>query len=326
MKLPRRLDHAVVPRLGRVLARLSRWSSGRWRLRLLTALALTGSLAILLTVALATRTSREPQARPPERAAKVHVGVAQGQSIPGYVATARAELTSLLTAPGAAEGETYALVSLRGYLAPDRLTPVLGGVSTAEVYSRVPFSQAQAQIVKIPAYRIPEDVISGMRKVAAQKDKEAEDFRLLAAKLNEVNAAEDQLRQTYLGGVAVAAAEAHAYRSACACIYAAVVRATPAALDQIAARPEVRAVDPAPEIIRLDQAVFLAPLPEQRDVVPSLSPTPSPARVPLSPSPSPSPSDPPPAAPPVPSAPDPTPTVGSPSPGPVPTHTAESAR
>ena len=36
-----------------------------------------------------------------------------------------------------------------------------------------------------------------------------------------------------------------------------VVRATPAALDQIAARPEVRAVDPAPEVRRLDRAVFL---------------------------------------------------------------------
>jgi hypothetical protein len=322
MKLPRRLDHAVVPRLGRVLARLSRWSSGRWRLRLLTALALTGSLAILLTVALATRTSHEPQARLPENAAKVHVGVAQGQSIPGYVATARAELTFLLAAAGAAQGETYALVSLRSYLAPDRLTPVLGGVATAEVYSRVPFSQAQAQIVKIQAYRIPEDVITGMQKVAKQKEKEAEDFRLLAAKLNEVNAAEDQLRQTYLGGVAVAAAEAQAYRNACACIYAAVVRATPAALDQIAARPEVRAVDPAPEITRLDQAVFLAPLPEQRDVV--ISPSPSPSRVPPSPSPSPS-ALPPPVSPPPP-APDPTPTVGSPSPAPVPTRTAESAR
>ncbi|HZM81404.1 MAG TPA: hypothetical protein VFC19_37230 [Candidatus Limnocylindrales bacterium] len=39
----------------------------------------------------------------------------------------------------------------------------------------------------------------------------------------------------------------------------AVVRAASAALDQIAVRPEVWAMDPAREVMRVDQTAFLAP-------------------------------------------------------------------
>jgi hypothetical protein len=70
----------------------------------------------------------------------------------------------------------------------------------------------------------------------------------------------------YDGGARVAEAEAVAYRRRCSCVYAAIVRATPAALAELAGRPGVRAVDAAPEVRRLDRAVFLPPLPEQADV------------------------------------------------------------
>lgn len=297
--LLRHLDTVVVPRLARAIAGVAGWSSmGRWRLRVLTGLALTGSAAVLVTVVWASH-SREPVGRVPESQEVVHVGVAQGQSIPTYLSSSRTELKALLTSPGpATPTETYALVSLRTYLAADRLTPVLGGVAVAEIYTRVQLPEVQTQIVRIPAYRIPEDVIAGMKQVAARKQAEAEEFRRLAAKLSEINAAEDSLRQTYLTGATVASAEATAYREGCSCVYAAVVRATPAALDQIAARPEVRAVDPAPEVQRLDQAVFLAPLPEQQGTVlpaptqsaiPTSAPSPTPSGA-NSPRPSPSPS------------------------------------
>ncbi|WP_117208284.1 hypothetical protein [Allorhizocola rhizosphaerae] len=287
----RHLDEVIVPRLGRGLARVAGWGrSGRWRLRVITALALAGSAAVLVTVVWASH-SKAPGGRAPAAKPVVHVGVAQGQSIPTYLATSRSELKTLLTQTGpAAPAETYALVSLRTYLAADRLTPVLGGVSVAEVYARVQLPNAQTQIVKIPAFRLPDDVFAGMQKVATRKEAEANEFKGLAAKLSETVEAEGRLRQTYLVGAATAAAEAAAYRSGCSCVYAAVVRATPAALDQIAARPEVRAVDPAPEVLRLDQAVFLAPLPEQQDIVPSSAPAPpqSPTPRPASPKPTPS--------------------------------------
>lgn len=194
----------------------------------------------------------------------VHVGVGQGQTIAQYLMSSREELRALLQRPNPGFRETYALVSLRSYLAPDRLTPVLGGVTVAEVYARVPTAEAQTQIVRIPAERIPQDVVSGMLVVASRKDGEAADLRTLAAQLRQVDADEERLRQNYLGAGTVAALEATSYRSGCACVYAAVVRATPAALDEIASRPEVWAVDPAPEVVRIDRAVFLAPLPEQK--------------------------------------------------------------
>lgn len=289
-----RLDRMVVPRLGRAFAHLSGWGKmARWRLRIMTALALMGSAAVLVTVVWASHT-HAPPAGSGEAGRTIHVGVAQGQSIPAYVSKSRGELETMLgEGGGVPAAETYALVSLRTYLAPDRLTPVLGGVAVVEVYTRVQLSQVQTQIVRIPANRLPDDVSAGMRLVAERKNTEAEEYRTLAAKLSQVDPVEDRLRQTYLNAAQVAAAEATAYLSGCSCVYAAVVRATPAALDQIAARPEVRAVDPAPEVRRLDQAVFLAPLPEQQDIVlpaPSGSPSSYPSTAPsggLSGSPSP---------------------------------------
>jgi len=170
--------------------------------------------------------------------------------------------------------ETYALVTLKAYLAPERLTPVLGGVAVAEVYARLPLPQTQTQTVKIPAFRIPDDVTAGMAQVASRKNAEADQLRLLAAKLTTSDGQESELRQDYVNSAALADAEADAYREGCTCVYAAVVRATAVALDEIAVRPEVRAVEPAPEVVRLDRAVFLPPLPEQTSP-PVVVPTPA---------------------------------------------------
>jgi hypothetical protein len=76
-------------------------------------------------------------------------------------------------------------------------------------------------------------------------------------------------RQAYETAARTAGAEAAAYRSGCACVFAAVVRGAPAALQLVATRPGVRAVDPAPEVQRLDRAEFRPPLPEQDGTVPA---------------------------------------------------------
>jgi hypothetical protein len=158
--------------------------------------------------------------------------------------------------------DVYALVTFRGYLPPDRLAPVLAGVSLLRVYARVPLPGVQSQIMRIDAYRAPEDVTGGMDEVAGRKEKEATDYARLLGGLG--TDGDEGLRDVYTSGQRVAAAEAVAYRGHCSCVYAAVVRATPAALDVVAQRDEVRMVDPAPEVRRLDRTVFLPPLPEQR--------------------------------------------------------------
>jgi hypothetical protein len=99
--------------------------------------------------------------------------------------------------------------------------------------------------------------------LATSKEAEAaKDGRLAAAVTGDADK-DRQLRAVYAGEQQIASVEAVAYRDHCSCVYAAVVRATPAVLQMIAQREEVRSVDPAPAVRRLDRAVFLPPLPEQ---------------------------------------------------------------
>ncbi|MFG1900473.1 hypothetical protein ACQP0I_22775 [Micromonospora carbonacea] len=187
------------------------------------------------------------------------VGVPAGASIPAYLRAAAAELAALPA--GGSPAGTYALVSFGDYLAPDRLADVLAGAEVVEVVARAPLPGRQTEIVRLRAQRLPQDVVAGMAGVAGRKDREAADQRAQAA------AADDaELRRAYETGALVAAGEAAAYRAGCGCAYAAVVRAAPDALRALAARPGVRAVDPAPELSRLDRTVVTPPLPEQRDV------------------------------------------------------------
>ncbi|MGN9907092.1 hypothetical protein ACTMTJ_05980 [Phytohabitans sp. LJ34] len=259
--LLRRLDSRLLPPLAKAMSRLAQ---GRLRMRVLTSAALLSSTAVLLTAVWAA--DRGAPGGDPTVGDVVRVGVGDGQSIPGYVASSRKELAQLVATPPST-GDTYALVTLTEYLAPDRLTPVLADASVAQVFGRVPLAQTQTQIVHIPAVRIPTDVVAGMAEIAERKETEAAEYRMLSSKLTGDGERERQLRQVYDSGAAVAIAEATAYRSKCSCVYAAVIRATPSALEQISTRSEVRAVDPAPEVRRLDRAVFLPPLPEQDDVV-----------------------------------------------------------
>jgi hypothetical protein len=179
---------------------------------------------------------------------------------------------------GGRTGQAYALVTFTGYLPPDRLAPTLAGVEVAQVHTRVPLPDEQTDIERIAVTRVPVDVVAGMAAVADRMDLEAANYRSLSAKLTGDGREERRLRAVYTGQAKTAAAEAAAYRSRCSCVYAAVVQGVPAALAEVAGRPEVRAVDPAPEVSQLDQAVFLPPLPEQTGVVRSpASPAPPPS-------------------------------------------------
>ncbi|MDG4756932.1 hypothetical protein [Micromonospora sp. WMMD710] len=257
--LLRQLDQRLLPPLTRAVARLGDRSG---RSGVLTWAALLSMAAVLGTavwaaddVPVGDRTVGEV----------TRVGVTDGDSVPGYLRSAAADLAALpSTAPTAGDG-TYALVTLDAYLPPQRLAAVLGDVPVSTVFGRVPLPGRQT--VRIPALRVPDDVVAGMVEVAARKDTEAADYRKRAAEMTGDGVDERELRVRYADDAEVASAEAAAYRTGCACVYAAVVRAGPEVLRGVAARPDVRAVDPAPEVYRLDRAVFTPPLPEQRDVV-----------------------------------------------------------
>ncbi|MFC5922584.1 hypothetical protein [Micromonospora vulcania] len=274
--LLRQLDQRLLPPLTRAVARLGDRSA---RSGVLTWAALLSSAAVLGTAVWAVDDTPVGDRTVGE---VTRVGVVDGDSVPGYLESAAADLAALPTAAKVPGDGTYALVTLDAYLPPQQLASVLGDVPVSTVFGRVPLPGRQTEIVKIPAMRVPDDVVAGMAQVAARKDGEAADYRARAAAIGGKGPDERELRERYASGAAVAAAEAAAYRTGCACVYAAVVRAAPVVLRGMASRPDVRAVDPAPEVYRLDRTVFTPPLPEQRDVVrppadtgPSSAPTPS---------------------------------------------------
>ncbi|PZG01297.1 hypothetical protein [Micromonospora deserti] len=258
--LLRQLDQQLLPRLAGAVTRLGH---GPARTQVLSWAAALSCVAVLLAAGWATD---ERPAGDRTVGEVTRVGVADGDSIPGYVRTAAADLATLAAAVPEPGDGTWALVSLSSYLTPQGAAAVFGDVPVAAVFGRVPLPDRQTEIVRIPAQRLPDDVVAGMTGLAARKDREAADYRARAAALTGDAAVERELRQVYDSGAQVAAAEAAAFRSGCACLYAAVVRAEPAALRGVASRPAVRAVDPAPEVRRLDRTVFTPPLPEQRDV------------------------------------------------------------
>jgi hypothetical protein len=254
-------------------------------LRIGTGLALAGLAALMVTAIWLS--DHEPD--PPHATAVpdvVQVGVVDGQSVPGYLRASDGELAAL-THASAPNTQVWALVSLDAYLPPGRLTAVLGGVAVAQVYARAPMAGALTQVVRIPVYRVPDDVVAGMLSAAAGRDRERADYQQLSDEVVGGDAQQARLRRAYQSAARTAADEANAYRARCSCVFAAVVRAAPAGLEDIARHAEVRTVDPAPEVRRLDRTEFRPPLPEQHTTVPedpriATTPTP-PAASPVAP-------------------------------------------
>ncbi|MEV6525535.1 hypothetical protein AB0M43_26640 [Longispora sp. NPDC051575] len=302
-----RLDRRVVPPLAAAVRRVI---GGRSRRAALAAVGMTLAIAVLLAAVLS---AREPvPGRGHDAGTPLRVGVADGDSVPAYVAGAKVRLASV-------DRPTLALVSLAAYLGPDRLGALLENAHPSRVYLRVPLPGISTEVIAVDVRRLPDDVVAGMDAAAQRKDGEIGTARRLAGRLTGDSPRERELREEYEARAAQAGLEATAYREHCSCVYAAVVRAAPPTLTELSRRPGVRAVDPTPGLDRPEQAVFQPLLPEQHTVVsdpadpqPAPSPTPTPAP---SPSPARTPDRPAPTAPPTgpmpewPSSPSPTPTA-----------------
>ncbi|GIF05773.1 hypothetical protein [Actinoplanes siamensis] len=259
----------------RLRAVLLRFGGGSLRLQLMTGVALAATATLVVAVAWAGRPGG-PSGEDP--ADVVRVGVVEGQTVGGYLKASRRELDMLADPSAPAAGDTWALVSLRDYTAPGRLPALLADVAVAQVYARVPLPDTRTQVSLIPVYTMPGDVTAGMLDAALRRDREQADYLRLERSLTGDGQREQRLRRTYANAAGIAAQEAAAYRAGCACVFAAVIRAAPAALDGLASRPGVRVVDPAPEVRSLDRTEFRPPLPEESGTVsaePSVTPVPT---------------------------------------------------
>lgn len=241
---------------------------GAAALRVMIGLAIVSAVALLLGVIWASRRDDGGgvSARPGD---VIRVGVVQGQNVSGYLLSSRRELAALTDPSAPAAGDTWALVSLSDYVPPGALTGLLDGAAVAQVYTRVPLPGVHTQVVRIPVYRLSADVMSGMLDAAIQRDRERAEYLQLGRRLTGDDPNTSRARRAYGSAAGTAAAEADAYRSGCACVFAAVVRAAPAVLQGVADRPGIRAVDPAPEVRALDRTEFRPPLPEQDGTIPA---------------------------------------------------------
>jgi hypothetical protein len=245
-------------------------------LRAVLGLAVISAFALLLAAIWA---SRRDDAIPGAQSDLVQVGVVQGQAVSGYLRNSRAELAALTEPSAPPAGDTWALVSLDDYVAPGALPRMFDGAAVAQVYTRVPLAGRHTQVVRIPVYRFPADVVSGMLDAALQRDRERAEYQQLGRHVTGGGPNMARAREAYASAADTAGAEADAYRSGCACVFAAVVRAAPRGLQVVANRSGVRVVDPAPEVRQLDRAEFRPPLPEQDGTIPA-EPSGSPIPVP----------------------------------------------
>jgi len=285
MRVPdvlRRLDQWLLPPVGRVLGRLAR---GGRRVHVVRMSAIVVSLSVVLVAVYAAGRTQAPNDG--LNGSVVYLGVANGASIPKYVATSDNRLQKLIadSATTAKPPQFFALVSFSAYLTPDQLATVFAGldVRVINVIMRVPLD-AQTQIIKIDASNIPEDVVRGMTATATAKAQDILDYENLLTKVNGSTAEDSALRTSYRSGAAISRAEESAYQSLCHCVYAAVVYATPNALGKLSHQGDVRTVEPTPRDQLIDRAVFRPPLPDQSDVAePPGVPAPSPAGTPSGP-------------------------------------------
>ncbi|GIF21214.1 hypothetical protein BJ973_005337 [Actinoplanes tereljensis] len=245
-------------------------------MRVLSGLAVVAAAVLVLGIIWATRREAVPPGGDPGDV--VRVGVVQGQTVGGYLHSSATELAALSDPSAPASGDTWALVSLTDYVPPGALGPLFEGAAVAQVYARVPIAGAHTQVVRIPVFRLSSDVLAGMLDAALQRDQEQAEYEQLGRRLGGDDA-NRRARAAYESAARTARNEADAYRSGCACVFAAVVRAAPAALQAVAARTGVRSVDPAPEVRELERAEFRPPQPEQEGTIPA-EPSGSPIPVP----------------------------------------------
>jgi hypothetical protein len=272
----------ALSRLARGARRIGRGArrvAGRGKVRPLVVAAVVAVVAVLASVVGPAVIGRTGESVPSiGGGSTVRVGVSDGDSVPGYLSAQREELVRLVAR--SPTKPVSALVSLEAYFTPRQVAAIIAGAATSPgpttspttsptvspsvapiaAYARVPLPRRQTELVRLPANRVPDDIVAGMARVADRKAEQAKAYLARAGQ-------DDGSRLLSESMAAVATAEAAGYRAACACVYALVVRATPVALTALAGRSGVRVVDAAPELIDVAYAVFVAPLPEQVDLV-----------------------------------------------------------
>ena len=194
------------------------------------------------------------------------LGPAVGDEVLAYQATA----TRSLAEARRDEGSRLALVSLRSYLTPGQVKELFTGYNVQRVYLR---SRSGGK----DAAQLPVNVTGDLGKALVKAYADAAHGRAVAQgsyqgyvnTLTVVTKEDQSFKDLYASFAASTGREAHDYRSSCACVYAAVVSATPQRLAELTARASVRAVQVAGKGLALQAIEVLPLLPEVTGIVPA---------------------------------------------------------
>jgi hypothetical protein len=193
------------------------------------------------------------------------LGPVLGDDVPTYLAESQQSLQR--RADGAdADEPAWAVVSFRSYLGPDQVASTLRDPRAAFVLFRVP-PKAGTQAEPSEPIPVGKDTATGIRSafaaVARGKLEEAEGFDELAR----TSENDPAFQEAYRADAAQRRAEAAVLAKGCACVFAALVRATPKELLALSTVPEVRVVDLAPAGAELDTLQVRGLLPEEKVTV-----------------------------------------------------------
>ncbi|WP_224386465.1 hypothetical protein [Pseudonocardia sp. ICBG1293] len=210
-----------------------------------------------------------PSAGPPAATGSVRLGPDPGQDVAGYLAG----LPATLPAPGVS---VPALVQFARPLTPSAAATAGSGTQTTTAVFRVPFDRVQTALRFEPVTGTGDPGAAlGVARERAAYAAEADADR---AARDGGEAAAPEARAALARRAAVAAAEGRALGDpGCACVVALVVTADHAALDAVAGRPGVRAVQAAPPGTTAPELALSPLLPEQTT---SASPPPDDGPVP----------------------------------------------
>ena len=279
----RRLDDRWLPRLARRFHRIGdrvRGGSRRPAVRLVGAAATTepalaGSIAAVLIAGVLLAGIGEPAASrddnsappPPPTPIVATIGPTPGSSVATYLTKANFDLRHFGEISHGAS--TYAVVDLRSFQTPNEARALFGAVQVVRAYVRVRAGSLPMSVRSIPVLSAGL-IAPGMRTAATVAAATAKSYAVLLAGLHPKTAADRKVKQRYEQMHRAAVVEAAALRRplACACVFAAIVRADAARLATLAAEPDIRAVDPGPPNVELTGLTALPLDPRVTRVVP----------------------------------------------------------
>lgn len=187
-----------------------------------------------------------PRPSPPATAPAAHLGPTVGQSVNGYLSTAAGRLRDLLNQPASAR--TTAVVDFTGYLTVGAVRSLLGATLDLRVV------RAFVQAPPPADGRIHTLTITGLDSLLSAVTASHQDavtflrayHRLTHRARLRPSAQGDALLASYADRAQQARVDARGLGPGRGCVFAVVVSAPAGALERIASRPAVRAVDPAP--------------------------------------------------------------------------------